>query len=393
MNNICDYNTRIKIIIDYTTIINAEKRIGAYIGAGNFARELLRELKKKDIDIFLIVTKGFTPKPGEEQEIMSSNITFLYEAYNSIDYGMYDILLLPATNGYLLEKIRKIKANANILVYAFIHDKQHNIRCFDPMDRFYYSGFNRNIVVLWWKYILKRVVFNCLYPIWIKNIDKVFTVSNYSMQRLGDKNIKFITFYYQNTVRKVKNKQLFLEKEEEYVLFVSGGRCEKNLARTLLAFMKYVNSTGCDLKLYITGIDAKTLDILCNNIKIPKRFIEKSIVQYDYISDEQLDLLYSNCKYLVFTSKAEGFGLPVLEAMQHGKTVLASRHTSIPEVAGSILYYVDAYSSDSIYDGMKYLGIPENLEYREQLVAKKMEIINKQIELDREVMIKEILSN
>ena len=109
------------------------------------------------------------------------------------------------------------------------------------------------------------------------------------------------------------------------------------------------------------------------------------------MSTDELAYLYKNCRYLLFVSKGEGFGLPVLEAIQFGKTVLCSRQSAIPEVAGSILYYVDAFNVSSIKEGMIYLNDDKNLIYREKLVEKKKKIIDEQIELDKHVLVGEIV--
>ncbi|GAB3918847.1 glycosyltransferase family 4 protein [Mucilaginibacter boryungensis] len=50
---------------------------------------------------------------------------------------------------------------------------------------------------------------------------------------------------------------------------------------------------------------------------------------------------YQHCAAFVFPSRAEGFGLPVIEAMHFGKPVFLSRYTSLPEVGGSVAYYFD----------------------------------------------------
>ena len=47
----------------------------------------------------------------------------------------------------------------------------------------------------------------------------------------------------------------------------------------------------------------------------------------------------SHCKAFVFPSLAEGFGLPVVEAMQYGKPVFLSCHTSLPEIGGPYAFY------------------------------------------------------
>ena len=104
----------------------------------------------------------------------------------------------------------------------------------------------------------------------------------------------------------------------------------------------------------------------------------------------ELSCLYRNCRYLLFLSKGEGFGLPVLEALQSGKTVLCSRQSAMPEVCGSILYYVDAYSVASIREGMIYLNDDKNLLYREKLSEKKKKIIDAQIELDKRILVDEV---
>lgn len=59
------------------------------------------------------------------------------------------------------------------------------------------------------------------------------------------------------------------------------------------------------------------------------------------VSDAERTWLYANCRAFVFPSKTEGFGLPVIEAMQHGRPVFCARRTSLPEVAGPDAFYWD----------------------------------------------------
>jgi alpha-1,3-rhamnosyl/mannosyltransferase len=60
------------------------------------------------------------------------------------------------------------------------------------------------------------------------------------------------------------------------------------------------------------------------------------------VSDAELPALYSGAIALVYPSRYEGFGLPVLEAMQCGTAVITSRDAAITETAGGAALQLDA---------------------------------------------------
>ncbi|WP_026063208.1 glycosyltransferase family 4 protein [Pedobacter arcticus] len=61
------------------------------------------------------------------------------------------------------------------------------------------------------------------------------------------------------------------------------------------------------------------------------------------VSEEEKIWLYKNCSAFFFPSLAEGFGLPVIEAMSFSKPVFLSKHTSLPEIGGEVAYYLDSF--------------------------------------------------
>ncbi len=74
-----------------------------------------------------------------------------------------------------------------------------------------------------------------------------------------------------------------------------------------------------------------------------------------HVSDEDLSVLYDLCTVFAYPSLYEGFGLPILEAMSGGAPTITSDVSSLPEVGGDAVSYVDPRSVDSIRDALAEL--------------------------------------
>ena len=66
------------------------------------------------------------------------------------------------------------------------------------------------------------------------------------------------------------------------------------------------------------------------------------------VSHEEKFWYYRNCSAFLFPSIAEGFGLPVIEAMHFGKRVFLSDRTSLPEVGGRFASYFRSFDPDAM---------------------------------------------
>jgi glycosyltransferase involved in cell wall biosynthesis len=86
------------------------------------------------------------------------------------------------------------------------------------------------------------------------------------------------------------------------------------------------------------------------------------------VSGDDLPALYSGAEALVYPSLIEGFGLPVLEAMRCATPVLTSNTSSLPEVGGNAVLYVDPRRPDEIAAGLHRLA--SRPELRAELVAR-----------------------
>jgi glycosyltransferase involved in cell wall biosynthesis len=87
-----------------------------------------------------------------------------------------------------------------------------------------------------------------------------------------------------------------------------------------------------------------------------------------HVSREELASLYRGAACLVFPSRYEGFGLPVLEAMASGTPVVATTAGALPEVAGDAAILVDERNPVAFAG-----GIERALADRERLVAAGLE--------------------
>lgn len=83
-----------------------------------------------------------------------------------------------------------------------------------------------------------------------------------------------------------------------------------------------------------------------NKIKqlIKKLNLEQQIILPGKISDADRYHLYQNCEAFLFPSKAEGFGIPPIEAMISGKPVFLSNYSSLPEIGGQAAFYFDSFN-------------------------------------------------
>ncbi|MDO6738428.1 glycosyltransferase family 1 protein [Wenyingzhuangia sp. 2_MG-2023] len=71
------------------------------------------------------------------------------------------------------------------------------------------------------------------------------------------------------------------------------------------------------------------------------------------ISEEVKCGLIQNCTSLCQPSKAEGFGIPIIEAMSFGKPVFLSKLTSLPEVGGDVAFYFNNFKTKHMVDVYK----------------------------------------
>ena len=94
---------------------------------------------------------------------------------------------------------------------------------------------------------------------------------------------------------------------------------------------------GNDLGLIISGNPSPYVDVILDEAR--RYGVEERVKIVGPIDESVKHWYFKYCKAFVFPSIAEGFGLPVIEAMAYGKPVFLSRHTCLPEIGGEQAYY------------------------------------------------------
>ncbi|MDE7310466.1 MAG: glycosyltransferase family 4 protein [Eubacterium sp.] len=190
--------------------------------------------------------------------------------------------------------------------------------------------------------------------------DKVIAISNYTKDRLlhffpsvpKDK-VEVIYCGNRDTLLAEQENRRVLERfrlrEGTYFLSVGTIEPRKNYGTLLKAYKRYKELSKNDKKLCIAGGYGWMQENFTKEIE--SLGLAQDVVVTEYVSDAELANLYRYCFAFLYPTWYEGFGLPVLEAMNFGKPVIVSDVTSIPEIVGTdgLLVKPDAYAGFAEY--------------------------------------------
>jgi glycosyltransferase involved in cell wall biosynthesis len=151
--------------------------------------------------------------------------------------------------------------------------------------------------------------------------------------------------------------EIFLKKykfPKHYILFIGNNSHRKNPERVLEAYSQYYNRKGSNsLALITPGLSRKFVDHYLKAIN--QTHVQQNIYTPGYIESIDLPLLYSCSTLFLFPSLAEGFGMPVLEAMACGVPVITSNTSSIPEIAGGAAKLINPSDTGALTRAMEEL--------------------------------------
>jgi glycosyltransferase involved in cell wall biosynthesis len=122
---------------------------------------------------------------------------------------------------------------------------------------------------------------------------------------------------------------------DDYILFLGAIEPRKNIIGLIEAFEK----SNTNATLIIAGAPGWKNKKIFERAKNSKN--SERIKFLGFVPDEDKSALYAGAKIFVYPSFYEGFGFPILEAMQTGTPVIASNRSSLPEIGGSAVYLID----------------------------------------------------
>ncbi len=137
-----------------------------------------------------------------------------------------------------------------------------------------------------------------------------------------------------------------------YFLYIGRHDAYKNVERIITAFAHLKHRS--DYELWLAGPTDNTYTPALKK-QVQELELTEQVKFLNYVPSEQFIKMINQATAVVFPSLWEGFGFPVLEAMACGTPVITSNLSSLPEVGGNAVLYVNPYQVKEITEAMETL--------------------------------------
>lgn len=141
-----------------------------------------------------------------------------------------------------------------------------------------------------------------------------------------------------------------------FVLFVSTIETRKNHQQAFRVWCRLLRDLPRDTvpTLVFAGSVGWMVDDLMKAIEAT-RWLDGKLVFVRSPDDAGLSALYHGCRFTLFLSHYEGWGLPVSDSLSFGKICVSSDRTSMPEAGGPFCLYVDPDDTSGAYQAIRRL--------------------------------------
>ena len=197
-------------------------------------------------------------------------------------------------------------------------------------------------------------------PSSVSRAEVILTVSEYSRSEIlrvfPKANVRVIPC----TIPEIWFAPAPLETRQNFLLMVTSEAPHKNAPGALAGYAQYVDlarTTPVPLKIVGLSGERDYYRHMAGELGIA------SLVSFmPFLAEAELRDLYRHARAVIVPSFAEGFGIPLLEAMASGSPVLTSNVTSLPEVGGDAPYYFDPHEPAEIASAIATVMSDESLQ-------------------------------
>ncbi len=336
---------------------------GGLEGIGRFSDEILKRLVRNHPETQF---SFFFDRDFDEKFVYGPNV----KAYKLIPPARHAYLFILFFEYAIARKLKQLKPDVFFSPdgYLSLRAKTPQVPVFHDLA---FEHFPEDVKKLEaWHY--KKY-----FPQYAKKAKSIITVSEYTKQDVighYDVDPNKISIVYNACNESFRPSSEAEKKEirerytggERYFFSVGAIQPRKNLNRLILAFDQFKEKSQSPMKLLLVGRKAWNFDEVIHSYTTAK--YKDDIVFTGYVSDEELVQIYGGSAGLCYVPYFEGFGIPIIEAMNCDVPVITANVSSMPEVAGDAALLVDPLAVDDIASAMQRLA--ESDELASQLVDK-----------------------
>ncbi len=150
---------------------------------------------------------------------------------------------------------------------------------------------------------------------------------------------------------------------DKFILYVGDVTWNKNIP-SLIEAVKEINLTLVIVGKALSENKIGTKNPWDKDLLTAQKMMkgDKRFIRLGFVPTQDLVALYNIATVFVFPSIYEGFGLPILEAMQSGCPVVLSREGTMKEIGGDAAFYVNPFNINSIANGIGEVFFTEKLQ-------------------------------
>lgn len=342
--------------------IGIDARLYSQTGVGRYIRNLINELKKIDTQneyiIFLL--------PEDFDKVSVNSPKWTKKILNVKWHSLMEQIRLP----FLLKKEKCDLIHFPYFSVPIFYPGKYVITVHDLIMNHFNTGQASTLPLP--IYRLKHAFYGLIIRQAIKKSARIITVSKATKHEIMDhysvSDSKIDVIYEASElIDEAQNTGQKNIEDKKYFLYVGNAYPHKNL-ETLISAFKQINEKYDNVQLVLVGGKDYFYTRLQNKITEQKI---SNIIFYGSATDTELIKLFKNAIALISPSLMEGFGLPAVEAMSLGCTVIASNIPSLTEICGDGALYFNPRNPGELHKIITQLM--DNKDIRKKQIQKGFE--------------------